>query len=155
MKFLEVVRQILLSLIIAILLPVILNSGINLIFEQPKYDDYVKKQINYERNEPHQEDVELKKQQEQYKQALQPYNKIVFFSSILVGLITIIIGAFIKINALSVGLIGGGILDIFMGLFNKPNIPLLNFIILVMLLIILIIIIIKGQSKNNYLTENK
>jgi len=83
---------------------------------------------------------------EEYQQAIQPYNRNVFFISVILGLITIIIAALLQLESVSAGLLGGGVILIIYGTIRYWG-EMSDIIRTIMLGIVLAILIWLGYKK--------
>ena len=143
MKFIEILQEILLGLGIAIMMPVVVYWGVQTFY--PINNIQV---VLAEKTEPNLEAKALELEQSKREDIFRQIN---FWAYLSVALVSIFIGAFIKINSLSIGFIGGGIFNLFMGMVNSPNIPLVNFGIFLFLLIVLVLIIVlRSKNSKNY-----
>lgn len=155
MNLLNFFSDILLNLLIVILLPWAVYWGVNTLHKYPKYSDYVtnsssKKDINSQSedvNTHYTTDQDIDSQIDAYNQAKLPYDRAAFIAYLIVGLLAISIGSFISIRNLSLGLIGGGAINIILALIqlilHLPKNPLLNFAVLLLLLAFIILVIIQ------------
>jgi len=135
--FLKLVRELLLGVCVAILIPITTYWGVNVLFDNPRYQ-YVNEESR---------DAEAKKQyEEDWKKARNVFEKAMFIGALIVGCLSIVVGALISVNSLSMGLIGGGIVNIFMALAFNPYAALFNFCIFLSLLIILIFLIVRNKK---------
>lgn len=150
MKILEIFSDILLSLAIAILLPLTVYWGVSVVYEYPKYSDYVKP-VEYNQSVKEEDRVNSDKQIDLFNKAKKPFENAMFFTCLIVGILSLIIGSFISINSLALGLIGGGILNIVLGLTHNPNTALISFVTMLLLLILIILLIIrKNRQKHSF-----
>ena len=136
MKFLEIVQESLLGLSIVIMLPAITYWGINTFNPAPKMYEIEKT----EKATTETQAAELKQTQE-LKEQWEKHRHISFWIYLIVALLAISIGAFLKVYSLSIGFIGGGVLNLLMSIFHNPNTPGINFVIFLSLLVFLIFII--------------
>ena len=81
-----------------------------------------------------------------YQEILQPYNRNVFFISVILGLITVIIAAILKLESVSAGLLGGGVILIIYGTIRYWG-EMSDVLRTVMLGIVLAILIWLGYKK--------
>lgn len=139
MQTLEFIKDILLAMCIAILLPVTVYWGVSLVSKNPSYGDYV---TNYDAKSAEEVSI-FNEQSKKFNEVKSYFDNRMFYTSIAIGLITIIIGTLISVYSLSIGLIMGGFLNICMALIFNPSVPLTNFIIFLFLLISLIIMLLK------------
>ncbi len=108
---------------IAIVFPMMIHYGISTFSPQPKWKDY---QIEnyYEKHEratpEEQEKLEAEKNrlEEEREKAEKRFQKHLFFVAAPLGIITIIVGAFLSIQAIGTGLMFGGIFSVCDGYFN-------------------------------------
>ncbi|MDR3647141.1 MAG: hypothetical protein P4L22_06380 [Candidatus Babeliales bacterium] len=148
MNFLEILHEILLALFIAILLPITIYWGVSSIYVNPVYSDF-KVQTNIEIKDEKIIEANQKLQNENWQKAKKPFDNAMFFSSIILGFLSIILGSFLSINGLAMGLVAGGLITIFMGLTFGQGVAIINFGILLLLLIFIIsLTIIKKNHKN-------
>jgi hypothetical protein len=137
MNFLEIIRELLLGLCIAILIPITTYWGVNVLFDNPGYQYVSEGAENAEAKKQHEED---------WKKTRNLFQKAMFIGALIVGSMSIVAGTMISINSLSMGLIGGGIINICMALCFNPYKALLNFCIFLSLLIILIFLIVRNKN---------
>jgi hypothetical protein len=138
MNFIEFLRETLLSLSIAILLPITVYWGILVFFPEPKIEAFVQ-----ENTTPEVRSTQL----DAWQKAKIPGEKAMFFTMLFVGLAAILIGSLVHINSLGSGLIGGGIINIFFALAHNHNIAKLNFILFLFALLSIIGLLIFKSRK--------
>jgi len=140
------IKKNILSIAIAIILVMFIAYGINVFYKSPKYDDYcnytriVKEPLSFESCEDaggrwYPDAPEAPKMvdesgnftvsgwcdlyyecQDEFDNVREVYNRDVFFISLVLGLIAVIIGGVVlKLESVSVGIMGGGILTIIYG----------------------------------------
>lgn len=108
---------------IAIVFPMMIHYGVSTFSPQPKWKDY---QIEnyYEKHEratpEEQKKLEDEKNQlkEEREKSEKRFQKHLFFVAVPLGIITIIVGAFLSIQAIGTGLMFGGIFSVCDGYFN-------------------------------------
>lgn len=146
MNFLDNVHAILISLCIAILLPITVYWGVSSVYSYPDYKDF-KKQHKQELVDDETPDQQAKIKVKKWQEAKKPFNNAIFYSATLIGILLVIIGSYSAIKTLSIGLIAGGIFNVLMGLCFNPGIALLNFaIVFLVLMTIIFSMIIKNKD---------
>lgn len=125
MKFVEIIQEILLALSIAILMPVTVYWGINTFYPTVKV-------IETEKQE---ETTEAKELESKQKQQRETQEIISFWVYLSIAILVITIGSFVKNNSLSMGLNGGGVLNLIMSISNSSKMPLINFSVFLILFI--------------------
>lgn len=152
MNFLETLHEILISLCIAILLPINLYLGINLVYENPtypvvyNYQDAQGQVMLDDCDKQSKKDAE-KLEIEAWQKSKSKFDQATFLSSVLFGFLLILTASVISIKTISVGLVIGGILNILMGLFFIPKISALNFMIFLALLLAIIFMVVIKKNK--------
>ena len=75
-----------------------------------------------------------------------PRDVISFWAYLSVAILAILSGAFIKNNSLSIGFIGGGVLNLLIGIGHSSNMPVMNFSIFLFLFFTLILIVVARKN---------
>ena len=139
----SMVKQTILTIAIALVLVFFVAYGISVFYESPQYEDYCGERTktafprfsnetacleNGGRWDPNQrpclEGVECPEGfcdadftcRKEYDGARDLYNRDVFIASLILGLIIIVAGVLLKLESVSVGIMGGGVLLIFYGM---------------------------------------
>jgi hypothetical protein len=147
MNFLELLHELLLALCIAILLPVTIYWGVSSIYVNPNYNDFAIP-INDDIKNELTEKANKKLQSENWQKARKVFDTYVFYSYLIVGLLAILVGSFISINGLAIGLVAGGFINICMSIAFNQGSAFFNFAIFLFLLLMIIALTIKKkQSK--------
>ena len=108
---------------IAIIFPMMIHYGVSTFSPQPKWEDYQVENY-YERHkrattqEQEKMEAENNRLKEQRKIAEKRFQKHLFFVAVPLGLISIIVGALLSIQAIGTGLMFGGIFSVCNGYFN-------------------------------------
>ena len=152
MKFIEYIKEVLLALGIAIMIPVIVYWGVNIFYSvndvKSKYPYSETESLSDEKNPDIIVDQKLAaKESVEKHETMDTYRQISFWTFLIFAIIAIFIGTFIKINSLSLGFIGGGVFNLIWGITNSSNRPLMNFCIFLLLLLTLIFIIVRGDKE--------
>jgi len=108
---------------IAIVFPMMIHYGVSTFSPQPKWKDY---QIEnyYEKHKratpAEQEKLEAEKNrlEEEREKAEKRFQRHLFFVAVPLGIIAIVVGAFLSIQAIGTGLMFGGIFSVCDGYFN-------------------------------------
>jgi len=123
-------KQIILSIAITIVFAMFIGYGVETFYHSPEYNDFCEEDYwqyhnktscensggewrNYDHDDGNCETPESC--QEAYDEADEKYSGVFFLTSIISGLIAIVLGIFILKGAVSSGLLGGGTLIIFIG----------------------------------------
>lgn len=138
MNIMEFIKELLLGLSIAVLVPAVSYWGIYAV-----YVDSVDKQISQLQQ---QNNSEVDKPQNEVMNLMDQKTNVRFFAYTLIGVLAIILGLFMTIQSLSIGLIGGGIINLLLGISNSLSSPMQMFICLGILLAFLIGIIFFKKS---------
>ena len=108
---------------IAIVFPMMIHYGVSMFSPEPKWGDYRIK--NYrERHkkaspeEKKQLEAEKERLEEQREKAEKHFQKYLFVVAVPLGIIAIIIGAFLSVQAIGAGLMFGGVFSVCDGYFN-------------------------------------
>lgn len=169
------IKEKLLSIAIAIVLVFFIAYGINTFYKNPRYDDFCQDKFPVKQNITEQECINLGGKwtqtvipriegqpvqegycdptytcNQEFQDSRENYNKIVFIISGILGLICVIIGGIIlKLESVSTGIMGGGILTIIYGTIrywgHLEDIG--RFLILGIILVVLILIGYKYLKK--------
>lgn len=140
MQFIENIQEILLGLCIAIMIPVIVHWGVKTFFSN---NTQITVTQNIEQKNLDSKEIE----QEKYQQS-DKISQVNFWVYFITAIIAILIGSFIKINALSLGFIGGGFFNIVSSIANSQANSVINFGIFLFLFVILILIILIREKQS-------
>jgi len=112
-------KRIILGIGIAVIFTMVVFYGIHTFYPKPKYGDYVtttRRQIKDAQGERKAAlEKERKEQRTRYNEVRDRWSRNVFFISLPFGLIALIIGIWLKVQPVSGGLMGGGILTLIGG----------------------------------------
>lgn len=141
---------------IAIILPMMIHCGVSTFSPRPKWEDYQLKNY-YERHENgspeelKQLEAEQNRLTDQIKKEEIRFQKHLFFVAVPLGIIAIIIGAYLSIQAIVTGLIFGGILSLSVGYITywSELSDVLRFFSFLIAFVILIIIGYKRRGNKN------
>ncbi len=126
-------KQRILTIAIAIIFVLFIGYGIQTFYPAPEYEDYCEERaIPVARTIEEAEDLEQTELFEKQKQcrddfenARQSYDRIVFIITAIIGIITIAVGVILKLESVSAGLMAGGVLTIVYGAirywYNMPD----------------------------------
>jgi hypothetical protein len=136
---------------IAIILPMMLNYGASTIAPKPQrgeYDFSAMLDSMAEKNTEKRNQIRAEKQKktEERNQILRRHEKTVFFISVPMGILAIILGAFLAAKAIGGGLIFGGIFSICNGYANHWS-NLSNGLRFVSLLVAFVVLVFVGYKK--------
>jgi hypothetical protein len=114
-------KKIALGVGIAIIFPMLLHYGVSTFTPKPKWEDYnvpglFEPQASAE--EKHQRQVEQQRKQELRRAAEKRFEQHLFAVAVPLGLVAILCGAFLRVQATGTGLMFGGIFSICDGYFN-------------------------------------
>lgn len=150
MNTMEFIKELLLGLSIAVVLPTVTYWGIYA-FYSSAFDKEVavlqEKQISSSDSEK-QEEIN----REYFAKTKEIYDRkkqVNFFTYICIGILAIIAGLLISVQSLSVGFISGGIINILIGITNSLNSAVLTFVSLLGLLVFLIAVVLVKRFKTN------
>ncbi|MBS1986597.1 hypothetical protein JST99_01550 [Candidatus Dependentiae bacterium] len=135
MNFLDNLHAVLISISIAILLPITVYWGVSSVYACPNWRDFNLEYTQEPDADEAQNDIRLAA----WEEAKKPFNKALFSTATLIGLLLIVVGSYSPIKALSIGLLAGGLFTFLMGLTVNPGIALLNFVIAALILMIIIV----------------
>jgi hypothetical protein len=116
-------KKIALGFGITIVFPMMIHYGVSTFTPQPKWKDYQVKNY-YERHKratPEEQkklEVEKNRLQVQRRKDKKCFQKYLFFVAVPIGIIAIVIGAFLSIQTIGTGLMFGGIFSVCDGYFN-------------------------------------
>lgn len=99
---------------IAVLLPMLVHYGVSTFSPQPKWQDYYGSGYyhDYQESDPEKKkglQLEQKKKDESFRSQRKVFERHLFYVAIPVGIIAIIIGSLLAVQAVGAGLIFGGI----------------------------------------------
>ena len=97
---------------IAIVFPAMIHFGVSMFSAEPKWQDYHVTPLIDSNS------AEYQKKDSEYKAAEKIFEKHLFAVAVPLGLITIIVGAFLPLPAIGTGLMFGGIFSVCDGYFN-------------------------------------
>jgi hypothetical protein len=114
-------KKIALGVGIAIVFPMLLHYGVSTFTPKPKWEDYnvpgfFDPQASAE--ERHQRQIEQQHKQELRRAAEKRFEQHLFAVAVPLGLVAILFGAFLRVQATGTGLMFGGIFSICDGYFN-------------------------------------
>jgi hypothetical protein len=136
-------KRIALGFGIAIILPMMLHWGVSTFVPKPKYPEH---NISVSIESIKEKNVEKREQwmtqKEKYEKELKHFQIYLFFVSVPLGIIAIILGAFIPFKAIGAGMIFGGIFSVCDGYINywSELSAALRFISLLAAFIVLILV---------------
>ena len=140
---------------IAIILPMMIHYGVSTFSSQPKWRDYqVKNYYERHRNASPEEKRQLEAEKErldnQRKKEENRFQKHLFFVAVPLGILAIILGAFLPIQAIGTGLMFGGIFSVCEGYISYWS-ALNDSLRFLSLLFAFVVLIVVGYKK----LENK
>ncbi len=99
---------------VAVLLPMVIHYGVSTFSKEPRWQDYHKNRSYYSMENKSVEEKERiekedQKMQDRYDSDSKRFARHLFFVAALLGIVAIILGAFISFQAIGAGLIFGGI----------------------------------------------
>lgn len=145
MKLIEVIQEILLAFCIAIMVPVVAYWGVQTFYSKNSTQGVVGYNSTTVSQNVEQvivtPKVELEKKQKQDN-----VHRGSFLVYLVAAVLAILAGSFIKINSLSMGFIGGGVINILLSLVYSSNNPITNLGIFLFLFLVLILIIIMRKK---------
>jgi hypothetical protein len=97
---------------IAVVLPAMIHYGVSTFSPEPRWQDYHVKPLIDSNS------AEYQKQDAEYRAAEKVFEKHLFAVAVPLGLITVIVGAFLAVPAIGTGLMFGGIFSVSDGYFN-------------------------------------
>jgi len=116
------IRKIIIILVIAALFAFFVNALVEAVYPSPDYDDYCEEfDRPYELKEENVDEAAWKECQEEYDNEKEKYNLVVFYVSIVLGLIAIIVGLFLPSDKddlnqwVGSGFMLGGFFTLFIG----------------------------------------
>ncbi len=137
-------KRIILGIGIAVIFTMAAFYGIYTFYPKPEQDDYVtvtyKQVINARGEEKAALEKERKEQRTRYNEVRNRWSRNVFFISLPIGLIALIVGIWLKVQPVNGGLMAGGILTLIggAGFYWEQLEELIKFIALGVILIFLI-----------------
>jgi hypothetical protein len=114
-------KKIALGFGIAVVFPMLIHYGVSTFVPSPKWQDY---QVSgrFDPGAPAEEkalgQAEQQKKQEEYRAAEKRFQKHLFAFAVPLGLVALLVGAFLSLPAIGTGLMFGGIFSICDGYFN-------------------------------------
>lgn len=136
---------------IAIVFPMMIHYGVSTFVTEPKWDDYQVKNYyqRYEHGTPEEKkalEAEQGRLDEQYKKEEGQFQKNLFFVAVPLGIIAIIVGSFLSVQAIGAGLMFGGIFSICDGYINYWS-ELSDALKFLSLLVAFIVLLFVGYKK--------
>ncbi len=136
---------------IAIVLPMMIHYGVSTFVTEPKWDDYQVKNYyqRYKHGTPEEKkalEAEKGRLDEQYKKEEEQFQKNLFFVAVPLGIIAIIVGSFLSVQATGTGLMFGGIFSICDGYINYWS-ELSDALKFLSLLVAFIVLLFVGYKK--------
>ena len=142
-------KKIALGFGIAIVFPMLLHYGVSTWTPQPKLDLYELQQPYNPQATPEekaQRQAELQKKQEERRIAEKRFQQHLFGVAVPLGLVALLVGAFLRLPAIGTGLMFGGIFSICDGYFNYWS-ELADVLKFVSLLIAFILLLFLGYRR--------
>lgn len=139
---------------IAIIFPMMIHYGVSTFVPKPKWQDYrVQGYYNYQDSTPEEKakyNAERERLEKERRIKERRFQKALFSVAVPLGIIAIIIGAFLSIQAIGTGLMFGGIFSICDGYFNywSELSAALRFMSLLVAFVVLIFVGYKKLEKN-------
>lgn len=136
---------------IAIVFPMMVHYGVSTFSPQPKWKDY-RVENYYERHEratsEEQKKLEAEKNrlEKQREEAEKRFEKHLFFVAVPLGILAIVVGAFLSIQAIGTGLMFGGIFSVCDGYFNYWS-ELADLLKFASMLIAFVVLLFVGYKK--------
>ncbi len=136
---------------IAIILPMLIHYGVSTFSPSPKQSDYY--QFNYSANDTPEQRIkarqDMQKKQEEFRISKKRFELHLFYVAVPLGIIAILFGASVPIQAVGTGLMFGGIFSVMDGyIWYWSELPdLLRFLSLLIAFIVLIFIGYRKLSK--------
>lgn len=150
MKLIESMQEILLAFSIAIIIPAIVYWGVQAFY--PMLNTHHVVGYNAPSKDV-QQDIEastLEQTQEELNMELETKHwntsrLIGFWAYLVCGILAIVIGSYIHVNSLSLGLIGGGAINLLLVVLNSPHSAIINVSVFLFLFGALILISMKRR----------
>ena len=114
-------KKIALGFGIAVVFPMLIHFGVSTFVHSPKWENYQVPGVfdpSASREEKAQRQAEQQKKQEEYRAAEKYFQKHLFAVAVPLGLVALLVGAFLRLPAIGTGLMFGGIFSICDGYFN-------------------------------------
>jgi len=108
-------RKIALGFGIAVVFPMLLHYGVSTFTPQPKWQDYQVQGVFDPHASPEEKakrQAEQQKKQEERKSAEKRFQQHLFLVAVPLGLVALVVGAFLRLPALGTGLMFGGIFSV-------------------------------------------
>jgi len=136
---------------IAIVFPMMIHYGVSTFSPQPKWKDfqienYYEKHKRATPEEQEKLETEKNKLEEQRDKAEKRFQKHLFFVATPLGIIAIVVGSFLSIQAIGTGLMFGGIFSVCDGYFNYWS-ELADPLKFISMLLVFIVLLIVGYKK--------
>ena len=133
----------------AFVFPMLIHHGVSTFVSSPKWRDYQVPGI-FDPQAPQQEkaqhQAEQRRKQEEYKAAEKRFQQHLFAVAVPLGLVALLVGAFLRLPAIGTGLMFGGIFSVCDGYFNYWS-ELADVLKFVSLLAAFIVLLIVGYRK--------
>lgn len=154
MKFIETAQEILLACIVAIMIPIVVYWGGKTFYPLNVESSMVGYDVPAQDMSPKVELTDAQKESETIKADLQikhtaKVRAFHFWLYLISAFLVIVIGSCINISSLSLGLIGGGVLNVLMTIGNGLDNPAMNLALFLLFLSTLIVIIVKRNNRRN------
>ena len=105
-------KKIALGFGIAIILPMMVHYGVSTFFPEPRWEDYHRTVQDDKHRTKQQEEKDTKEQQkkeDEFNAKKKAFGRHLYYVEVPVGIAAVIIGAFLAIQSIGVGLVFGGI----------------------------------------------
>jgi hypothetical protein len=134
---------------IAVVFPMLIHYGVSTFVPSPKWRDYQVPGVfdpQAPQEEKAQRQAEQQKKQEEYKAREKRFQQHLFAVAIPLGLVALLVGAFLLLPAMGAGLMFGGIFSVCDGYFNYWS-ELAEVLKFISLLVAFILLLIVGYGK--------
>jgi len=111
-------KKIALGFGIAVVFPMMVHFGVSTFVKEPQWKDYYGCYLGDSRDKSPQARAEWQRRHDMYKDQQKVFQRALFSIAVPVGILVIILGAMLPIQAIGTGLMFGGIFSVLDGYFN-------------------------------------
>lgn len=113
------------SMGVAILLPLLITYGVNLLHPPPEWDDYHTFDFSISEDLSKEDRAKrasiAKEEQKKFNAAHVDYEKTLFFVALPIGILLVLVGAITKVTTIGNGLVFGGVFTLILGYYSYWN----------------------------------